>query len=46
MPVRHDAKLFPRLLSSNKSLDVPYLPLELEKAPLGENRSFDLAGSL
>lgn len=46
MPICHDAKLFPRLFSSNRSLDVPYLPLEADLAPIGENRSFNLEGTL
>ena len=46
MPICHDAKLFPCLFSSNRSLDVPYLPLEADLAPKGENRSFNLEGTL
>lgn len=32
MLIRHDAKLFPHLFSSNKTFDVPYLPLDNEIA--------------
>ena len=45
MPVRHDAKLFPRLFSTNSSWDVPYLPLDVGIASINENRSFALSGS-
>lgn len=46
MPIRHNAKLFPRLFSTNKSFDVPYLPYDEEIAGVGENRSIILSGSL
>lgn len=46
MPVHHDAKLFPRLFSSNRSMGAAFLPLDSEIAPLEENRSFFLEGTL
>ena len=46
MPVRHDAILFPRLFTTDESLDLPYVPYDPEIAPLGENRSFISKGSL
>ena len=46
MPIHHDAGLFPRLFTSNRSLDIPYLPIETDLAPIGENRSFGLKGTL
>lgn len=46
MPTLHNAKVFPHLFSSNKSLDVSLLPLDKELASINENRSFELLGSL
>lgn len=46
MPIHHDAKLFPRLFTSNKSFDLPFLPLDEKVAGLGEYRNFSLLGSL
>ena len=46
MPILHDAKLFPRLFSANKTFDVSYLPLDEEIAKIGENRNMTLSGSL
>jgi hypothetical protein len=39
MPIRHDAIVFPKFFTTNKTVDLPYLPYDPTRAPLGENRS-------
>jgi hypothetical protein len=39
MPVRHDAIVFPNFFTTNKTVDLPYLPYDPTRAPLGENHS-------
>ncbi|XP_076772890.1 uncharacterized protein LOC143435228 isoform X2 [Arvicanthis niloticus] len=34
MPVRHDAAVFPKIFTTNKTLDLPYLPYDPTRAPL------------
>ena len=46
MPVRHDAIVFPKFFTTNKTLDLPYLPYDPTRAPLGKNRSLLEQGSL
>jgi hypothetical protein len=46
MPVHHDAVVFPKFFTTNKRLDLPYLPYDPTWAPLGENRSLPEQGSL
>ena len=46
MPVCHDAIVFPKFFTTNKTLDLPYLPYDPTGAPLGENRSLLEQGSL
>ncbi|XP_036056879.1 uncharacterized protein LOC118592184 [Onychomys torridus] len=46
MPIRHDAQVFPRLFATNQKLNPPFLPLDAELAPIGENRSFGEEGML
>jgi hypothetical protein len=46
MPVHHDAVVFPKFFTTNKSLDLPYLPYDPTRAPLGKNRSLSEEGSL
>ena len=46
MPVRHDAIVFPKFFTTNKTVDLPYLPYDPTRAPLGENRSLLEQGSL
>ena len=46
MPVRHDAIVFPKFFTTNKKLDLPYLPFDPLRVPLGENRSLQEQGSL
>jgi hypothetical protein len=46
MPVRHDAVVFPKFFTTNKTVDLPYLPYDPTQAPLGENRSLLEQGSL
>lgn len=46
IPVRHDAVVFPKFLTTDKTLELPYLPFDPTQAPLGENRSLSEQGSL
>jgi hypothetical protein len=46
MPVRHDAIVFPKFFTTNKKLDLPYLPFDPLRVLLGENRSLQEQGSL
>ena len=46
MPIRHDAIDFPKFFTTNKTVDLPYLPYDPARAPLGENRSLLEQGSL
>lgn len=46
MPIRHDAKLFPRLFGTNKTIDLPYLPLDRDIASVNEARNISLGGTL
>ena len=46
MPVRHDAIVFPKFFTTNKKLDLPYLPFDPLWVLLGENRSLQEQGSL
>lgn len=46
MPVRHDAVVFPKFFTTNKSLDLPYIPYDPTWTLLGENRSLPEQGSL
>ena len=46
MPVHHDAIVFPKFFTTNKTVDLPYLPYDPTGAPLGENRSLLEQGSL
>ena len=46
MPVRHDAIVFPKFFTTNKKLDLPYLPIDPLRVPLGENHSLQEQGSL
>lgn len=46
MPVRHDAQVFPRLFTTTTKLNLPYIPLDSEIAPIGKNRSLTNEGSL
>ena len=46
MPVRHDAVVFPKFFTTNKSLDLPYIPYDPTWTPLRENRSLPEQGSL
>jgi hypothetical protein len=46
MPVCHDAVVFPKFFATNKKLDLPYLPFDPLRVPLGENRSLQEQGSL
>ena len=46
MPVRHDAVVFPKFFTTNKKLDLPYLPFDPLRVPLGENRCLQEQGSL
>jgi hypothetical protein len=46
MPVRHDAIVFPKFFTTNKKLDLPYLPFDPLRVPLGENRSLQEQGFL
>ena len=39
VPVRHDAVVFPKFFTTNKTLELPYLPYDPTRAPLGESRS-------
>ena len=38
--------MYPRFFSTNKSLDLSFLPLDKELASIDENRNFSLVGSL
>lgn len=46
IPVLHDAVVFPKFFTTNKPLELPYLPYDPTRAPLGENRSLSEQGSL
>ena len=46
MPVRHDAIVFPKFFTTNKTVDLPYLTYDPTRAPLGENHSLLEQGSL
>jgi hypothetical protein len=46
MPVCHDAIVFPKFFTTNKKLDLPYLPFDPLRVPLGENCSLQEQGSL
>jgi hypothetical protein len=46
MPVHHDAVVFPKFFTTNKKLDLPYLPFDPLRVPLGENLSLQEQGSL
>ena len=46
IPVHHDAIAFPKFFTTNKKLDLPYLPFDPLLLPLGENRSLQEQGSL
>lgn len=46
MPIHHDAKLFPCLFGTNRAIDVPYLLLDSDIAPVEDGRIFDLEGNL
>lgn len=46
MPVRHDAAVFPRFFTTEKSLNLPFLTRDLDVATLGENRFLLEKGSL
>ncbi|XP_057356155.1 uncharacterized protein LOC130683343 isoform X1 [Manis pentadactyla] len=46
MPVRYNAVVFPRLFTTNSSINLPYVAMDTVTAPLGENRSFVTSGSL
>ena len=46
MPVCHDAVVFPKFFTTNKKLDLPYLPFDPLRVLLGENRSLQEQGSL
>ena len=46
MPVRHDTQVLPRLFTTNKKLNLPFIPLDTEIAPIGENRSLSEEGNL
>ncbi|XP_076774434.1 uncharacterized protein LOC143435478 [Arvicanthis niloticus] len=46
MPVRHSAAVFPKFFTTNKTLDLPYMPYDPTRAPLGETRSLPERGSL
>ena len=39
MSVRHDTIVFPKFFTTNKTVDLPYLPYDPTRAPLGENHS-------
>ena len=44
MPVRHDAIVFPKFFTTNKTVDLPYLPYDPTRAPLGEKSLFTRTG--
>ena len=46
MPVRYDAIVFPKFFTTDKTVDLPYLPYDPTRAPLGENHSLLEQGSL
>jgi hypothetical protein len=46
MPVLHDVAVFPKFFTTNKSLDLPYLPYDPIWEPLGGKRSIRERGSL
>jgi hypothetical protein len=46
MPVCHDAIVFLKFFTTNKKLDLPYLPFDPLWVPLGENHPLQEQGSL
>lgn len=46
MPVRHESVVFPKFFTTNKTLDLPYLPFDQTMTPLGKNRKLSEQGSL
>ena len=46
MSVRHDTIVFPKFFTTNKTVDLPYLPYDPTRAPLGENHSLLVQGFL
>lgn len=48
VPIRHDAVVFPKFFffTTNKTLELPYLPYDPTRAPLGESHSLLERGSL
>jgi hypothetical protein len=46
MPVCHDAIVIPKFFTTNKTVDLPYLPYNPTQAPLGGNHSLLEQGSL
>lgn len=46
MPVSHKAAIFPRFFTTNKTIDLPYLPFDSQVSPLGRNQSFPEEGFL
>lgn len=45
LPVTHTAAVFPRFFTTNETLDLPYLPIDLEEANV-TSYNLDLSGSL
>ena len=46
MPVMHDAQVFPRFFTTNDSLGLPYLPISKDVAPIQNNDTWIINGSL
>jgi hypothetical protein len=46
MPVLHDVTVFPKFFTTNKTVDLQYLPYDRTRAPLGENHSLIEQGPL
>ena len=46
IPVHHDAVVFPKFFTTKKTLELPYLPFDPIRVPLGENCSLSEQGSL
>lgn len=45
LPVTHTAAVFPRFFTTNETLDLPYLPMDMEEANV-TSYNLDLSGSL
>nr|XP_020135998.1 uncharacterized protein LOC109729283 isoform X2 [Microcebus murinus] len=46
MPIRHDSTVFPRFLTTNISLDLPYVPFDPDQANFSHSANITVAGSL